>query len=164
MSSGSMYQSVWLLIYCKSWELFIANLGNLISFFVTLHPKYNKFTLVDAQPLGAWASRPRLMRSHCFDCLLICIINAHFLIKCLDISHESRIFTLDITRKFKNSIFMEPNVGDIMKVSPDLTGLDGWVQGEIIDVEHNPFTGLVLSIKDNLGRIFFGQSKYFSFT
>lgn len=50
-----------------------------------------------------------------------------------------------------------------MMVSPDLTGLDGWVQGEIIDVEHNPFTGLVLSIKDNLGRIFFGQSKYFSF-
>ena len=59
---------------------------------------------------------------------------------------------------------MEPNVGDKMKVSPDLTGLDGWVHGEIIDVEHNPFTGLVLSIKDNLGRIFFGQSKYFSFT
>ena len=59
---------------------------------------------------------------------------------------------------------MEPNVGDKMKVSSDLTGLDGWVQGEIIDVEHNPFTGLVLSIKDNLGRIFFGQSKYFSFT
>ena len=59
---------------------------------------------------------------------------------------------------------MEPNVGDKMKVSPDLTGLDGWVQGEIIGVEHNPFTGLVLSIKDNLGRIFFGQSKYFSFT
>ena len=59
---------------------------------------------------------------------------------------------------------MEPNVGDKMKVSPDLTGLDGLVQGEIIDVEHNPFTGLVLSIKDNLGRIFFGQSKYFSFT
>ena len=59
---------------------------------------------------------------------------------------------------------MEPSVGDRMKVSRDLTGLDGWVQGEIIDVEHNPFTGLVLSIKDNLGRIFFGQSKYFSFT
>ena len=61
-------------------------------------------------------------------------------------------------------MIMEPNVGDKMKVSPDLTGLDEWVQGEIIDVEHNPFTGLVLSIKDNLGRIFFGQSKYFSFT
>ena len=59
---------------------------------------------------------------------------------------------------------MEPSVGDRMKVSPDLTGLDGWVQGEIIDVEHNPFTGLVLSIKDNLGRIFFFFFLYFSFT
>mgnify|MGYP000191079703 FL=1 len=58
---------------------------------------------------------------------------------------------------------MEPVVGDKMKVSPDLTGMDTWIQGEVIDVEHNPFIGLVLSIKDNLGRIFFGQSKYFSF-
>lgn len=57
---------------------------------------------------------------------------------------------------------MEPNVGDKMKVSPELTGLDHWVSGEVIDVEHNPFLGLVLSIKDNLGRIFFGQSKYFA--
>ena len=58
---------------------------------------------------------------------------------------------------------MEPVVGDKMKVSHDLTGMDTWIQGEVIDVEHNPFIGLVLSIKDNLGRIFFGQSKYFSF-
>ena len=57
---------------------------------------------------------------------------------------------------------MEPNLGDKMKVSPELTGLDYWVSGEIIDVEHNPFLGLVLSIKDSLGRIFFGQSKYFA--
>ncbi len=57
---------------------------------------------------------------------------------------------------------MEPNVGDKMKVSPELTGLDHWVSGEVIDVEHNPFLGLVLSIKDSLGRIFFGQSKYFA--
>lgn len=58
---------------------------------------------------------------------------------------------------------MEPNLGDKMKVSPELTGLDHWIQGEIIDVEHNPFMGLVLAIKDNLGRIFFGQSKYFAY-
>lgn len=62
----------------------------------------------------------------------------------------------------KNENVMKPNIGDKMKVSPELTGLDHWIQGEIIDVEHNPFTGLVLAIKDNLGRIFFGQSKYFS--
>ena len=48
-----------------------------------------------------------------------------------------------------------------MKASPQLTALSDWVEGEVIDIEQNPFTGLVISIKDNLGRIFFGQSRYF---
>lgn len=48
-----------------------------------------------------------------------------------------------------------------MKVSPSLTGLSEWVEGSVIEVENNPFQGLVIAIKDNLGRIFFGQSKYF---
>ena len=48
-----------------------------------------------------------------------------------------------------------------MKASPQLTALSDWVEGEVIDVEQNPFTGLVISIKDKLGRIFFGQSRYF---
>lgn len=56
---------------------------------------------------------------------------------------------------------MEPKVGDRMRANPQLTGLDNWVEGQVIDVEHNPFTGLVISIKDQLGRIFFGQVKYF---
>ena len=56
---------------------------------------------------------------------------------------------------------MEPKVGDRMKANPQLTGLDNWVEGQVIDVEHNPFTGLVIPIKDQLGRIFFGQVKYF---
>ena len=56
---------------------------------------------------------------------------------------------------------MEPKVGDRMKANPQLTGLDNWVEGQVIDVESNPFTGLVISIKDQLGRIFFGQVKYF---
>ena len=52
-------------------------------------------------------------------------------------------------------------IGDRMKVSPQLTALSDWVEGEVIDVEQNPFLGLVISIKDKLGRIFFGQSRYF---
>lgn len=56
---------------------------------------------------------------------------------------------------------MDPKIGDKMKVSPQLTDQNEWIAGEVIDVEHNPFTGLVISIKDNLGRIFFGQSRYF---
>ena len=39
-----------------------------------------------------------------------------------------------------------------MKVNPSLTGLTDWIEGQVIDVEHNPFMGLVISIKDN-GRI-----------
>ena len=57
--------------------------------------------------------------------------------------------------------YMEPKIGDRMKVSPQLTSQVDWVDGEVIDVEHNPFMGLVISIKDKLGRIFFGQSRYF---
>ena len=57
---------------------------------------------------------------------------------------------------------MEPKIGDRMKVSPQLTAQPDWVEGEVIDVEQNPFLGLVISIKDKLGRIFFGQSRYFS--
>jgi hypothetical protein len=56
---------------------------------------------------------------------------------------------------------MEPKVGDKMKVSPHLTAQSDWVEGEVIDIEHNPFLGLVISIKDMSGRIFFGQSCYF---
>ena len=56
---------------------------------------------------------------------------------------------------------MEPKIGDKMKANPQLTGLNKWVTGSVIDIEHNPFKGLVIAIKDELGRIFFGQIKYF---
>lgn len=51
--------------------------------------------------------------------------------------------------------------GDIAKVSPVLTGESDWVEGEVIDIENNPFKGIVVAIKDKLGRIFFGEIKYF---
>ena len=51
--------------------------------------------------------------------------------------------------------------GDKAKVSPVLTGEKEWIEGEVIDIENNPFKGIVIAIKDNLGRIFFGESKYF---
>ena len=64
-------------------------------------------------------------------------------------------------RNSKDILNMEPKIGDRMKVSPQLTDQADWIDGEVIDVEHNPFTGLVISIKDKLGRIFFGQSRFF---
>jgi hypothetical protein len=51
--------------------------------------------------------------------------------------------------------------GNKAKVSPKLTGLNDWVEGVIIDVEKNPFKGIVIAIKDRMGRIFFGEQKYF---
>ena len=51
--------------------------------------------------------------------------------------------------------------GDIAKVSPALTGENEWITGEVIDVEKNPFKGIVIAIKDKLGRVFFGEEKYF---
>ena len=51
--------------------------------------------------------------------------------------------------------------GDKASVDPRLTGLDNWVEGTIIDIENNPFKGIVIAIKDALGRIFFGEKKYF---
>jgi len=51
--------------------------------------------------------------------------------------------------------------GSKAKVSPKLTGLNDWIEGVIIDIEKNPFKGIVIAIKDNMGRIFFGEQKYF---
>lgn len=53
------------------------------------------------------------------------------------------------------------NVGEKAKASPTLTGLSEWIEGTIIKVRNNPFLGLEIAIKDNLGRIFFGEAKYF---
>ena len=70
-------------------------------------------------------------------------------------------FALSLQREMKKIKHMDPKIGDRMKVSPQLTDQADWIDGEVIDVEHNPFMGLVISIKDKLGRIFFGQSRFF---
>lgn len=51
--------------------------------------------------------------------------------------------------------------GDKAKVSPKLTGESEWIVGEVIDIEKNPFKGIVIAIRDQLGRIFFGEEEYF---
>ncbi|QOR73061.1 hypothetical protein SAMN05443429_101388 [Cruoricaptor ignavus] len=52
-------------------------------------------------------------------------------------------------------------IGDKAKVDPDFTGLDEWVEGIVIDIQKNPFKGIIIAIKDALGRIFFGEEKFF---
>lgn len=51
--------------------------------------------------------------------------------------------------------------GEKVKVSPELTGLEEWIEGVIINVRKNPFLGLEIAIKDSFGRIFFGEKQYF---
>lgn len=47
------------------------------------------------------------------------------------------------------------------KVSPVISGLNDWVEGIIIKIFKNPFLGDEIAIKDEQGRIFFGEKKYF---
>ena len=46
--------------------------------------------------------------------------------------------------QLKNSSIMK--LGEKAKVSPQLTGEPDWVEGEVIDIEQNPFKGIVISI------------------
>lgn len=52
-------------------------------------------------------------------------------------------------------------VGDIVKISPDLTMENSWVKGEVIDVKDNSFIGEVVSAKTDNGTIFFGRKELF---
>lgn len=51
--------------------------------------------------------------------------------------------------------------GEKVKISPELTGFENWLEGSVIEVENNRFNGVVVSMKTNDGSIFFGQEKYF---
>ncbi|QIU95098.1 transcriptional regulator [Bacteroides faecium] len=52
-------------------------------------------------------------------------------------------------------------VGDKVLVSPDLTMLADWTPATVIEVENNPFIGIVISAKTDKGVIFFGQKDLF---
>jgi len=52
-------------------------------------------------------------------------------------------------------------VKEKVKVSPALSGLEKWVEGVIIKIFKNPFLGEEIAIKDDKGRIFYGEKKYF---
>jgi hypothetical protein len=52
-------------------------------------------------------------------------------------------------------------IGDKAMVSPELTNEKYWIEGEVIDIEQNPFKGIVIAIKDKSGCVFFGEEKYF---
>ena len=67
----------------------------------------------------------------------------------------------ELSLRRENNKKNKMKTGDIAKADPILTGLDGWVEGRVINIKHNPFKGRVVVIQDNLNRIFFGEEKYF---
>ena len=52
-------------------------------------------------------------------------------------------------------------VGDIVEVSPELTLLKEWISGIVIKIFKNPFIADEIAIKDDQGRIFFGEKEFF---
>jgi hypothetical protein len=51
--------------------------------------------------------------------------------------------------------------GDKVLISPDLTRLQEWVKGTVIEVENNPFVGIVISAETEDKNVFFGQEDLF---
>ena len=46
-------------------------------------------------------------------------------------------------------------------VSPEITGEDDWKKGRIIDIEDNPFNGIVITVEFPDGVILWEREKYF---
>ena len=82
----------------------------------------------------------------------------HFFPKTLEVTRKSRIFA---PNKYNIYIFVNMRTGDKVLISPDLTHAKDWTQGEVIEVENNPFVGIVISAKTADGNIFFGYKDLF---
>ena len=52
-------------------------------------------------------------------------------------------------------------IGDKVLISPDLTKLPNWISGTVIEVENNPFVGIVISAETEDKNVFFGQEDLF---
>lgn len=54
-------------------------------------------------------------------------------------------------------------VGDKILISPELTRMEDWIIGTIIEIEDNPFVGIVISAETDDGDVFFGREYMFQF-
>ena len=53
-------------------------------------------------------------------------------------------------------------VGSHVKISPNLTGMDKWIDGVVKTVEDKPFNGIVIYAEANENKvIYFNKQKYF---
>lgn len=51
--------------------------------------------------------------------------------------------------------------GENVLISPDLTNRPTWTSGRVIEVENNPFVGVVISAETEDGNVFFGCQDLF---
>ena len=54
-------------------------------------------------------------------------------------------------------------IGDKVLISPDLTRMEGWITGTVIEVEDNPLIGIVISAETEDKDVFFGKEDLFKF-
>ena len=52
-------------------------------------------------------------------------------------------------------------IGDKVLISPDLTLQKEWLPGTVIQVENNPFVGVVISAETEDRNVFFGREDLF---
>lgn len=56
---------------------------------------------------------------------------------------------------------MRIKVGDNVLISPDLTMNKEWRKGRVVQMEENPFVGLVVSAETDDADVFFGRADMF---
>ncbi len=52
-------------------------------------------------------------------------------------------------------------VGDNVLISPHLTHHADWTSGKVIEVEQNPYAGIVIAARTDDGNVFFGYEDLF---
>ncbi|MBQ0123620.1 MAG: transcriptional regulator [Bacteroidales bacterium] len=53
------------------------------------------------------------------------------------------------------------SMNDWVLVSPAVTNAEDWIKGRIIDIENNPFNGVVITVQTADGLILWERAKYF---
>ena len=52
-------------------------------------------------------------------------------------------------------------IGERVWVSPQLTGKPDWVEATVTEVEQNPFVGIVIEVRTDIGELFFEKEDMF---
>lgn len=52
-------------------------------------------------------------------------------------------------------------IGERVLVSPQVTGFPDWIEATVIEIEKNPFVGIVVNVKTDEGIIFFEKEDMF---